>query len=58
MNAANPGTHFMSTTVYDAREAMVPGSIYDRTGTTNTAHPHYMPRPGPGKSFALHLSLM
>lgn len=43
-NAANPGTHFMSTTVYDAREAMVPGSIYDRTGGANPAH--YMPRPG------------
>ena len=35
VNASNPGTHFMSTTVYDAREAMVPGSIYDRTGQMN-----------------------
>lgn len=35
VNASNPGTHFMSTTVYDAREAMVPGSIYDRTGPMN-----------------------
>jgi len=46
-NAANPGTHFMSTTMYDAREAMVPGSIYDRTGNNNPPA-HYMPRPAPG----------
>ncbi|XP_059487209.1 regulator of nonsense transcripts 1 [Neocloeon triangulifer] len=32
INSANPGTHFMLTTMYDAREAMIPGSIYDRTG--------------------------
>jgi len=32
VNAANPGTHFMLTTVYDAREAIIPGSIYDRAG--------------------------
>ncbi|CAG0921359.1 unnamed protein product, partial [Notodromas monacha] len=30
-NALNPGTHFMSTSMYDAREAMVPGSVYDRS---------------------------
>lgn len=35
MNSANPGTHFMSTTMYDAREAIVPGSVYDRTGQMN-----------------------
>lgn len=58
VNAANPGTHFMSTTVFDAREAMVPGSVYDRTGHMNggsnsgtgvsltaSASP-YFPRPG------------
>jgi regulator of nonsense transcripts 1 len=47
VNAANPGTHFMSTSVYDAREALVPGSVYDRTGHMNgTAAPsHFFPRP-------------
>lgn len=35
VNSANPGTHFMSTTMYDAREAIVPGSVYDRTGQMN-----------------------
>lgn len=29
------GCHFMSTTMYDAREAMVPGSVYDRSGQVN-----------------------
>lgn len=32
VNAANPGSHFMSTSMYDAREAMIPGSVYDRSG--------------------------
>lgn len=31
INSENPGSHFMSTSMFDAREAMVPGSIYDRT---------------------------
>lgn len=44
VNTANPGTHFMSTTVYDAREAIVPGSIYDRSG--HNAGSNYYPRPG------------
>ncbi|KAF4526517.1 hypothetical protein B566_EDAN005884 [Ephemera danica] len=35
VNTANPGTHFMSTTLFDAREAMIPGSVYDRTGHMN-----------------------
>ncbi|XP_026750025.2 regulator of nonsense transcripts 1 [Galleria mellonella] len=30
VNAQNPGSHFMSTSMFDAREAMVPGSVYDR----------------------------
>lgn len=30
VNSANPGSHFMSTSMFDAREAMVPGSVYDR----------------------------
>lgn len=30
VNAQNPGSHFMSTSMFDAREALVPGSVYDR----------------------------
>ena len=30
-NNLNPGARFMSTTMFSAREAIVPGSIYDRT---------------------------
>ena len=33
VNAINMGAHFMSNMVADAREAMVPGSIYDRSGS-------------------------
>lgn len=35
VNTVNPGGHFMSTTVFDAREAMVPGSVYDRSAQLN-----------------------
>lgn len=35
VNAVNPGQHFMRTTTYDARQALVPGSIYDRSGQMN-----------------------
>ncbi|XP_050293882.1 regulator of nonsense transcripts 1 [Anthonomus grandis grandis] len=33
-NSENPGSHFMSTSMFDAREAMVPGSIFFRTSST------------------------
>lgn len=38
----------MSTTVYDAREAMVPGSIYDRSGQIN-GNPYFGRNTGGGK---------
>ncbi|KZC14447.1 Regulator of nonsense transcripts 1 like protein [Dufourea novaeangliae] len=45
VNAANPGSHFMSTSMYDAREALIPGSVYDRSGTqvngTQNHNPYY-----------------
>lgn len=31
INSENPGSHFMTTSMFDAREAMVPGSVYDRS---------------------------
>lgn len=31
INNENPGSHFMTTSMFDAREAIVPGSVYDRT---------------------------
>ncbi|KAI1296879.1 Regulator of nonsense transcripts 1 [Halotydeus destructor] len=31
VNAFNPGSHFMTNSMFDAREAMVPGSVYDRS---------------------------
>jgi regulator of nonsense transcripts 1 len=30
VNALNPGSHFMNTAMFDAREAMAPGGVYDR----------------------------
>lgn len=37
INSDNPGSHFMTTTMIDAREALVPGSVYDRNGHMNGA---------------------
>lgn len=37
VNAINPGSHFMSMTMFDAREAIIPGSVYDRTSHMNGA---------------------
>lgn len=39
INATNPGSHFMNTAMYDAREAMVPGSMYDRSSHINGTMP-------------------
>ncbi|TNM87773.1 hypothetical protein fugu_005994 [Takifugu bimaculatus] len=33
VNTINPGGRFMSTAMYDAREALIPGSAYDRSNT-------------------------
>ncbi len=35
INAANPGGRFMSNAMFSAKEAMIPGSIYDRTTPIN-----------------------
>lgn len=52
VNSLNPGSHFMQTAMFDAREAIVPGSVYDRSGagaqpfgnslhmTAGMPHPH------------------
>lgn len=32
VNTLNPGTHFMSHAMYDAKEAMIAGSFYDKSG--------------------------
>ena len=34
----NPGGRWNSNVMWDAREAMVPGSVYDRQGRSNRAH--------------------
>lgn len=35
VNTLNPGTHFMSHAMYDAKEAMISGSFYDKSGQMN-----------------------
>lgn len=35
VNTFNPGTHFMSNAIYDAKEAMATGSFYDKSGQMN-----------------------
>lgn len=34
------GARFMSTAMYDAREAMIPGSVYDRSSTGENTDTH------------------
>lgn len=43
VNTLNPGTHFMSNVMYDAKEAMMPGSLYDKSGALGYAHPPQPP---------------
>ncbi|XP_015126226.1 regulator of nonsense transcripts 1 homolog [Diachasma alloeum] len=55
INSANPGSHFMSTSMYDAREALIPGSVYDRSGgqmNGNQAHNPYYQRNVPLDMFS------
>lgn len=35
INKFNPTGHFMSNNMYDAKEAILPGSVYDRSGAYN-----------------------
>ncbi|KAG4065353.1 hypothetical protein HA402_012298 [Bradysia odoriphaga] len=51
VNTLNPGTHFMSNAMYDAKEAMAVGSFYDKSGSMGynphgghgNAHMHHQP---------------
>lgn len=43
VNASNPGSHFMTTSMYDAREALIPGSIYDRSGSQLNGNQQHNP---------------
>lgn len=37
INTANPGGRFMSSTMFNAREVLIPGSAYDRSGAQPAA---------------------
>ncbi|XP_074649914.1 regulator of nonsense transcripts 1-like [Tubulanus polymorphus] len=41
VNTANPGGRFMCTTMFDAREVLVPGSVYDRGHMNGGGGPNY-----------------
>uniref|UniRef100_A0A915IER4 DNA helicase n=1 Tax=Romanomermis culicivorax TaxID=13658 RepID=A0A915IER4_ROMCU len=49
VNATNPGGRFMSTTMFDAKEAMIAGSIYDRSGRYLPGLQQPPPQLGPGR---------
>ncbi|KAF5270389.1 hypothetical protein FQR65_LT05577 [Abscondita terminalis] len=44
INSENPGSHFMTTSMFDAREAMVPGSVYDRNNVSMNGGQYNYPR--------------
>ncbi|XP_017776059.1 PREDICTED: regulator of nonsense transcripts 1 homolog [Nicrophorus vespilloides] len=44
INLENPGSHFMTTSMFDAREALVPGSVYDRTNVAINGGQYNYPR--------------
>lgn len=46
INSENPGSHFMTTSMFDAREALVPGSVYDRTNVAINGGQYNYPRGG------------
>lgn len=54
VNALNPGTHFMSNAMYDAKEALGPGGFYEKPnpmmpnnmGMNAGFPPNFMPPPG------------
>uniref|UniRef100_A0A673BRR1 ATP-dependent helicase RENT1 n=1 Tax=Sphaeramia orbicularis TaxID=375764 RepID=A0A673BRR1_9TELE len=41
VNTINPGGRFMSTAMYDAREALIPGSAYDRSSNGRTSNMYF-----------------
>uniref|UniRef100_A0AAQ6A9T7 Upf1 domain-containing protein n=1 Tax=Amphiprion ocellaris TaxID=80972 RepID=A0AAQ6A9T7_AMPOC len=41
VNTINPGGRFMSTAMYDAREALIPGSVYDRSSNGRTSNMYF-----------------
>jgi len=43
--SSSQGGRFMSTAMYDAREALIPGSVYDRSANGNHRHSRLPPPP-------------
>ncbi|XP_023810022.1 regulator of nonsense transcripts 1 isoform X1 [Oryzias latipes] len=65
VNTINPGARFMSTAMYDAREALIPGSAYDRSSTAGRPSNMYfqthdqigMIGAGPGHMAAMNIPI-
>uniref|UniRef100_A0AAQ4QSU0 Upf1 domain-containing protein n=1 Tax=Gasterosteus aculeatus aculeatus TaxID=481459 RepID=A0AAQ4QSU0_GASAC len=65
VNTINPGGRFMSTAMYDAREALIPGSAYDRSSTAGRPSNMYfqthdqigMIGAGPGHMSAMNIPI-
>jgi hypothetical protein len=46
-NALNPGSHFMNTATYDAREALAPGGMFERWAGCNNFYNFLITYPPP-----------
>uniref|UniRef100_A0AAQ6ISB4 Upf1 domain-containing protein n=1 Tax=Anabas testudineus TaxID=64144 RepID=A0AAQ6ISB4_ANATE len=65
VNTINPGGRFMSTAMYDAREALIPGSAYDRSNAAGRPSNMYfqthdqigMIGAGPGHMAAMNIPI-
>ncbi|XP_056131748.1 putative regulator of nonsense transcripts 1 isoform X3 [Lampris incognitus] len=65
VNTINPGGRFMSTAMYDAREALIPGSAYDRSNAAGRPSNMYfqthdqigMIGAGPGHMTAMNIPI-
>uniref|UniRef100_A0AAX7T4H3 Upf1 domain-containing protein n=1 Tax=Astatotilapia calliptera TaxID=8154 RepID=A0AAX7T4H3_ASTCA len=64
VNTINPGGRFMSTAMYDAREALIPGSAYDRSNGGRPSNMYFqthdqigMIGAGPGPMAAMNIPI-
>ncbi|CAI6372897.1 unnamed protein product [Macrosiphum euphorbiae] len=59
-STTNPGAYFMTTQMYDAREALIPGCAHyhSNQGNVPISHgiPQYFPKPGPAVEMGLNFN--
>jgi len=57
VSTTNPGSYFMTAQMYDAREALIPASVYDRRYQGNIPISHTTPRYFPRSSTINYFSV-